>query len=280
METLSIDIIVYNILQLVFPFNSVLFLTSKFFNNLQESYYGLLGCTDVASKNFMHKIMNLNTKKELEITKNLQWTINYNFDMVPFANKSLTLLMDKYFELFIDFAQLQKHSKNEIKKQILMSVSQKTCGTGSVCTTIIEQLLAHKNNTSYKLQVNKYLKRSESPTFIKRMISHAVSTVNLFYSMIGVKRAYKLEWKRVYCGYCRCAGVYLYGDDHELDIENKCYCYENYDYDYDDFMDDDMPDPHEHDDAYEFIIHPKTNYGPGKYFYCPNWYNKIYRVRI
>lgn len=278
METLSIDIIVYNILQLVFPFNSVLFLTSKFFNNLQGAYYELLGCTDTSSKNFMHKIMNLNTANELEITRNLPCLVDYNFDMVPFANKSLTLLMDKYFDLFIDFAQLHKHSKNEIKKQILMSIAQKTCSNGSVCTTIIEQLLAHKNNTSYKLQVNKYLKRRESPIFIKRMISNAVSTVNLFYSMIGVKRAYKLEFKRIHCGYCRCAGVYLYGDDHELDIENKCYCYE--DYDYDDFMDDDMPDPHEHDDAYEFTVSPKINCGPGKYFSCPNWYNKIYRVRI
>jgi hypothetical protein len=119
---------------------------------------------------------------------------------------------------------------------------------------IINQLLAHYSYlVRYRYSYNTYnpyiIELQASDKYdnyqkIKNKMQFNVNLVNIFYAMVGIKRAYYLL---SYCGSC------------DADISNS-----------------ELIAPYKFTKAHRFIVVPKKHPGSADYFEYPNWYNKIY----
>lgn len=270
MEVLLYDIVINHILNLIFPFDSVLFLTSIHFYNFQEKYLESMGCSDKASKNFIRALMNIYDSKKIKLRQRFFYSFDYNFDIIPFTNNILTARMDKYLESYTIFTSGFFEQKNHIRTKIIMLMAYNSMKTNPNLLTeyrdeFICQLLSHENNEPYRIYLDKYntcldVKKygTEEYDMFKKIICFNVKLVNIFYSMIGIKRAYSLSSEnRCYFECVNCGA----NRDSEQHYNDSCHRKKSYSYKV---------------QAYHFIVTPKTNPGPARYFECPNWYNKIY----
>jgi hypothetical protein len=258
MELLPADIIINDILQLVFPHNSALFLTCKYFNNLQKKYYEQLGCVDTASKNFMHIIMGMNNVEKIKMKFN-QYAysmVKYDLDdIIPFATDTLTMLMNSYLELFVGVVNSnfsERYHNANIRTQIILLMAEKSIARRNFSHSlnyIIVQLLSHKNDDPYIIQLQK---KERCENMAKNTVLFNVNLVNVFYAIIGIKRAYILQHD--YYAYWGCESC---GAD-TSDYYCKC------------------PEPYKFITANKFTVILKDHPGTARYFEHPTWYNKIY----
>lgn len=164
MEKLPFDVIIHDILKLVFPFNSVLFLTSIYFYNFQQKYYELLGCSDKASKNFIHILINMNMNKTSKIKIGLRdlysMNNNINFNMISFRSEHLTIHMNKYLELFVNhIKKINPYKKLITRSRIIALIVYNSMDKRYIeyiRTDYINQLLSHQTNKPYRIKLQKH----------------------------------------------------------------------------------------------------------------------------
>jgi hypothetical protein len=262
MDILPFNVIINEILKLTFPCTSVLFLTCKYFNNFQTKYYEYLGCSDKGSKNFMHMISNMDNNIKLDKIKCDTFSlIYYKFDILPFASESITILMNKYLDLYADIMSPRYlftygNGVYNTRQQIIMLIAYNTMKSNSkyIDIDIINQLLSYTDTKSHKI----FFKKNPRLDYMERQlnIEYNVILVNKFYSMIGIKRSYYIS--SIYCEYLGC-------DYCGEDINDMCDC------DYSCWGRHNISIKN-----YDFYCNLKNYSGSGDYFYYPNWYNKIY----
>lgn len=273
MDTLHPDIIITHILK--FPFSRILFLTSHQYNILQNAYYEYLGCSDEGSKNFMHILMNMNNNiEQIRSTLYTLDSIDYDFGMIKFANEHLTIYMNEYLDLFIDFIQENcDTNRPNIRTQIILLMaynSMEKDPSMHLITYLIEQLLSYEGNDPYCTYSSIY---GDIESHIA-LTQFNIKMINIFYSMIGIKRVYCMSIEN--CDYYGCpdCGAYISDvpDNNELNIHTDnstvpdnnephfftctclCHCHEEYTM----------------IDRRSFIITPQITSNPGNYFYYPS----------
>lgn len=283
MDALPTDVVIV-ILQLLFPLNSVLFLTSNYFNKFQVIYYEYLGCTDKASKNFMQAMMKMNTIDKIHSTRYIFHSLKYICNTIPFANETLTLTMDTHLDSFTKFIYHVLGYKlsptdsfytpknpnirtlppnltqgDRIRTQIIMvmaynAVKKNDCTYHIPKTYIVDQILGQTNNMPYHIYLWKNATREFSYEAMKIMVQFNVDVVNIFYAMTGVKRSYDLS--STYHEYNKCTSC-----GEELDHTFECMC---------------KPQITVLATSYNFTVTPNISSGSGNYFNYPSWYNKMY----
>lgn len=259
MQALPVEIVI-NILQLIFPVNSVLFLTSYYFNNLQVAYYEYLGCTDDASKNFMRITMNMhNTIGKIVTRKDIMNSgCCYRSTTILFANETLTMCMNNHLDLLIKKFSTASPSHDMQRTQIIFSMAyQMMKKSNSVYNIpqkdILYELFMDRCDT-WDMSIRDYIRKKYSNEQQKKIIQFNVNLINIFHSMIGYKKI--LELSSTCILNCKtCTDIYnrqgYYGEDPVCDST------------------------HVFVEHIRFTITKKQNPGPGRYFYYPNWYNKV-----
>lgn len=132
---------------------------------------------------------------------------------------------------------------------------KKKCDNGKTSLGRFHYILAFlQNGNNENMHFQEYNYHDKNYILIKEICEFSASIINLFYSMIGIKRSYNVLNKSVIYYQCdRCGRLY----DNILDT---CECRRGFDTII----------------KREFYAKLRTNTGSGNYFYCPNWYNKIY----
>ena len=257
METITTDVLFSLILN--DPPTHVLFLVNKYYNTLQKTYYEYLGCSDGGSKYFMHCMMKLRNTHPFESVLHKLNCMNFCFEAVKFSTDALSQRMNSYLELLVDFFNVSHIGDNNssIKTQVVLLMACSAVGKNclnSVSRMLILYLLKFTGNKESAIQTID-LNYLNDDTIAE--IKYSVTVVNIFNSMIGVKRSYSLstiDTEYTICDMC---------------FEDRmCYC------------DQCSKISHVCEPVSRvrrsFIVTPRVHSGSGDYFYYPKWYDKMY----
>jgi hypothetical protein len=234
----------------------------------------------------MHILMNMNNNdKQIQSTLYTLDSIDYEFGMIKFANECLTIRMNEYLDLFVDF--IEEHRDNDtardyyrlnIRTQVLLLMAYNSIKKDDLMdpiTYLVEQLLSYEGNEPYHMYSSIYGDIESSIA----LTQFTINMINIFYSMIGINRTYCISIENSDYYGCPDCGVYISNVPDTFDIsENN----ELSDYtDTPDIPDDNEPSfftctckCHCHEtytmiDHRSFIITPQITSNQGTYFYYP-----------